>query len=312
MKGFLARRFEVLCVLVLVLSAAAWFGAAFYYFDMLSHFRVHYLVLAVLCMPVFAWSGRWKWLAAAGLAAGLNLPPLLPAYLPAVQPEGGSTARVSLRVVAANVHSDNDQYAAFIDWAYKQKPDVIIALEVSPAWAGALKPLQAVFPHHVQIPRHDNFGLSVFSRLPLSEQKLLLLGNAGVPSLLLRLNTGKQDVAILVTHPPPPISEDYFAMRNVQLDDAAAYMARIKGPRMLIGDLNTSQWSPYFTRMRNRAGLRDARNGFGILPTWPASLPGLMIPLDHCLVSPEVTVREIQTGEDIGSDHLPLFVEIAY
>jgi len=29
MKGFLARRFEVLCVLVLVLSAAAWFGAAF-------------------------------------------------------------------------------------------------------------------------------------------------------------------------------------------------------------------------------------------------------------------------------------------
>jgi endonuclease/exonuclease/phosphatase (EEP) superfamily protein YafD len=36
----------------------------------------------------------------------------------------------------------------------------------------------------------------------------------------------------------------------------------------------------------------------------------LGIPLDHCLVSPELAVVDRRRGPHVGSDHLPLLIEI--
>jgi endonuclease/exonuclease/phosphatase (EEP) superfamily protein YafD len=56
----------------------------------------------------------------------------------------------------------------------------------------------------------------------------------------------------------------------------------------------------------------NVRDGFGLLPSWPTFLffKWLMLPLDHCLVSNDIRVADARTGEPIGSDHLPLIVEI--
>jgi endonuclease/exonuclease/phosphatase family metal-dependent hydrolase len=61
-----------------------------------------------------------------------------------------------------------------------------------------------------------------------------------------------------------------------------------------------------------RIGLINAREGFGVLPTWPTyyGSTALMIPIDHCLVSEDIRVFNIRTGAHIGSDHLPLIVDI--
>jgi endonuclease/exonuclease/phosphatase (EEP) superfamily protein YafD len=36
----------------------------------------------------------------------------------------------------------------------------------------------------------------------------------------------------------------------------------------------------------------------------------LMIPIDHCLVSPQIRVTGMRTGRAIGSDHLPIIVDM--
>jgi len=89
----------------------------------------------------------------------------------------------------------------------------------------------------------------------------------------------------------------------------------------MIGDLNATMWSPYFRTLRTKLGLHDSRKGFGILPTWttpspvspfPAWLaPLLAILIDHCLLSRDIQAIEMHIGKPVGSDHLPIVVDLA-
>jgi len=56
--------------------------------------------------------------------------------------------------------------------------------------------------------------------------------------------------------------------------------------------------------------LKDSSLGWGIQPTWPAMFLPLRIPIDHCLVSPDLKIVRRKIGRDIGSDHLPLLVDL--
>lgn len=78
------------------------------------------------------------------------------------------------------------------------------------------------------------------------------------------------------------------------------------------GDLNVTMWSSNYSKLIADSGLANSRKGFGILATWPMFFPLLSIPLDHCLVSPGIGINACRSGPDIGSDHLPLIVELAF
>ena len=101
------------------------------------------------------------------------------------------------------------------------------------------------------------------------------------------------------------------ALRNDQLDAVAQYVATVTGPKILMGDLNTSPWSHCFGRLLSRAKLVDSSRGRGVEATWPTNLIWLRIPIDFCLVSEGIAVKDKQVGTDIGSDHFPLIVDVA-
>ena len=72
-----------------------------------------------------------------------------------------------------------------------------------------------------------------------------------------------------------------------------------------------TSWSPIFSRVLRLGDLRDSREGFGLQPTWSAGLPLLArIPIDHVLVGAEVTVMGREVGRAIGSDHLPVLIDL--
>jgi endonuclease/exonuclease/phosphatase (EEP) superfamily protein YafD len=93
---------------------------------------------------------------------------------------------------------------------------------------------------------------------------------------------------------------------------AATCLQELPDPKICIGDLNTSSWSPFFQDLAEKTNLKNVREGFGLLPSWPTFMGfgWLMIPIDHCLVSSNIRVVKAQTGGRIGSDHLPLIVEL--
>jgi endonuclease/exonuclease/phosphatase (EEP) superfamily protein YafD len=113
-------------------------------------------------------------------------------------------------------------------------------------------------------------------------------GSAGVPSVVAEVNWAGQRFQLIGTHPLPPGTARYSAERNEQLEKLAEHVRRISGPTVLVGDLNMTPWSPYFTGLLADSGLRDASKGSGVTGSWPAFLPIGRIPIDHCLVSPGV------------------------
>ncbi len=92
----------------------------------------------------------------------------------------------------------------------------------------------------------------------------------------------------------------------------AAVMREQAGPRICVGDFNTTMWSRYFKDFVEHSGLISVREGFGVLPTWPTFMgPNwMMLPIDHCLVSDDIRVVRASVGGRMGSDHLPLIVEL--
>ena len=113
------------------------------------------------------------------------------------------------------------------------------------------------------------------------------------------------------THPTIPLGQRLYSDRNTQLASIADLFEGRDGSLMLVGDLNLSQWDINYRLLEENTGLRNTRIGFGVVPTWPTFMPFAMIPIDHILVSDDLSVVETRSGPRIGSDHLPLIVTIA-
>ena len=294
---------------VLALSCAGFLGTAHRLLELASHFKVQYLAAACVCLLVFALARSRRWAAAAAGVAALNAAFLLPYYLPAPRGGGEAARRTRVKVLLANVNAANADYGRLLALVRATSPDVVVLQEVTEAWARAFEPLHPDYPHMQVIPRPDTFGIAVYSRLPLGGAKTVALGGARVPALAARVEAGGAPFSLVTAHTYPPLA-GMFEGRNEQLSQLGSLAAASARPVVLIGDLNVSPWSPYFAKLAREAGLRDARRGFGVLPTWPADRRIMSVPIDHCLVSPEVTVVSVETGAEIGSDHLPLAVTL--
>ena len=88
------------------------------------------------------------------------------------------------------------------------------------------------------------------------------------------------------------------------------YVSEYEGNLMLAGDFNSGLWSWHYKKMLKATALRNVRDGFGILGTWPSFMGPLRIALDHILISPEVEVVRCWTVSGIGSDHSALLANL--
>ena len=89
-------------------------------------------------------------------------------------------------------------------------------------------------------------------------------------------------------HALPPRSALLFRARTRQLEDVRTHLRETKGPEplLVVGDFNTTPWSPSHRKFTRELNLRPARRGFGLVPTWPTWNSLLQVPIDHILLSP--------------------------
>ncbi len=277
-------------------------------FELASHFRLHLAAVLGVLFVVWLIRRRWRLAVICGLSAGVNAFLVLSLLWPPAKVVSEDGMR--LRLATINVHSANQRSDLVLEFLGSADVDVILLMEVNERWMSALESLHSAYPYYLAEPRDDDFGMALFSRRPLTNATVIELGGAELPSIEAEVVADNRRIHLLGTHPLPPGSAAYARLRNEQYRQIAAHVQNRSHPTVVFGDLNATPWSPYFADLLRDGGLQDSSQGLGLFGSWPAWLPFGRIPLDHCLVSPSIQVVGKRLGPSIGSDHLPLVVDL--
>jgi len=255
------------------------------------------------------WSGVTL-LCAAAIAASA----IIPIYFSApAQPVAGSQER--LRIMSFNVLGSNRSHAEVVAEIRRHDPDVLIIVEYTTSWEKALAEFKSEYPHMLEQPRWHGFGIALFSKLPLRDCGIV--GNMplanDLPVARATIDFAGKPLEIFGAHLINPIGEARRKLRTEQFTALAEELSKAPAERVLLGDFNCADWSSEFRGFVRKTGLRDSRQGFGILPSWsPQGLEVLSIPIDHALVSDGLVVLNRTTGKKAGSDHRPVVIDLTW
>lgn len=292
-------------------TLAGFAGASWWVFDLCSHFRLQYFFGALILAAYFGFKRQKTRTGVAAAVAAINLM-ILQAYL--VETNAGSNLSRPTRVKALwwNIQSANQNRAESIDWILKMSPDLVALGEITPEWEESLSRIKESYPFDHIESRPGNFGIALYSRLPLFNPEILYRNNSdsSVPTIQAELNIDGKLVTVVATHPLPPVGGAATKERNSQLQWLSQRIQRINGATILFGDLNATPWNHAFQSFIETSGLENLPNG--LYTTWPTSFAPLRIPLDYCLVSKGIFVRSKELGPSLGSDHLPVMVHLTW
>jgi endonuclease/exonuclease/phosphatase (EEP) superfamily protein YafD len=276
--------------------------------DMLTHFQAPALLASLLTIAALVRRHR-LWALAFGLLAITQIEPLI-RYDGANPVPAKAPPREMLRVLMANVYAENFNYDSLTQLIQRERPDVVGMVEVTPEWLMGLEQtgVRAEFPYRRELPLGTR-GLALWFRQrpsSISDGEVLCAG--GNPVLRATLDFAGRSLQLWLVHPPNPLLDREAC--NPDLAALATRLADEGGTQLVVGDLNRTEGSPFFTDFVRVSGLRDSRYGFGSQPSWPTFLP-YRIAIDHAFVSADLAISDRRLGPEIGSDHFPLIVDVA-
>lgn len=298
---------EVAALGLAIFSIATLFGELHRYLELFSHFRAQYFVAAIFLLLVFGILRRRNIALLLLALVILNATFVVPWYLGEDQP-GASGQEITL--LQANVLARNGQTGALMSQIDQVQPDIVVIQEMSADWLETMLQRADEYPYHVAEPRDGAFGIGMFSKIPLADERIVRAPPIDLPEVRAVLKTAGGDIYFASAHPMPPIGKAGVEARNTQLQALGAALGAMTRPTILMGDLNISMWAPTYRAFEEASNLRNARKGFGLVPTFPVFLPIAGIPIDHVLVSDEIAVLEFRQGERTGSDHWPIIVRL--
>jgi len=307
MRVSLVRLLQAAAIITIVFSFVTAMPIDHFGIQLFVHFKLQYLLVSVLLCVVLALLRQPVYVGGLLLAVGLNASLVIPWYIADSAPQGDS----QLKVLSANILSSNTEHQRLFELLDAEVPDVVLLQEVSAEWLVALDPLRQIYPYSYAEAREGNFGIALFSRVPFTSVSHIDSPPIGYPTIIATMDVDGAVLHLVGTHPMIPLGQQYYSDRNEHLASIAELFEGRNDSQILIGDLNAGMWDIHYRSLVENSGLRNARIGFGIVPTWPTFMPFAMIPIDHVLVSDDISVVELRSGPRIGSDHLPLIVTIA-
>ena len=299
----------LLCIIGLA-TVTGFVGGWGWLVELTTHLRWHYLLVLIGLLILFIVGQRPVPALFAGLFGIINLALVLPLYV------GGNGVDVTVappyRALMLNVLWVNEDVDTVKTLIQETDADFVVLTEIVPAWEVELASLRSMYPYGDEVAYYQSsHGVMFLSRIPLTNAGIYRLNDGERPSVVAHLDFPERPLTVIGMHPPAPVSPTRINLRNEKMAEMAEFAASQHDAVFLMGDLNMTPWSPYFTEFLERSGLQNGRSGHGLQTTWPAQIPVMRIPIDHALVSPEVMIHDFKAGPNVGSDHLPIIIEFS-
>ncbi len=155
----LAGLCEAMAVLALTFTWLGSLGRYHWVCDLLSHFRLQYVIACVLVV-LFALLRRRTWLVLAALISLLWNAQIVHAFHQTAEIVSAKNEQ-PLRIMTFNVMVNNENHFAAIEHVLKADADIICLLEVDDTWHPNLEPLRVKYPHRVEEMNHGDFGIAL-------------------------------------------------------------------------------------------------------------------------------------------------------
>lgn len=278
------------------------------------------IVMTLILETLFVDPGWWMAALTIGLCgAGLwhlrKIFPFTPLY-PKQVPDGQPGAN-TLHVLTLNVKMENRQADACLKLIADTQPDVVLLVEVDSWWLQAVHALHDEYPHRIEHPLENTYGLFLYSKFPLVEAEIRFYTDPEIPSIYCQAEiNAHQRVHLFCIHPSPPAPPmvDYTAdsshQRDTELQVVAKKTRSIDAPILVFGDLNDVAWSRTTRQFLATSQLLDPRRGRGLYNTFHAQCWLLRFPLDHFFHSEHFSLISIQRERAVGSDHFPISIRL--
>jgi len=298
-----------LFVVLALTSVAGLFGAHHWTLDLINHFRLYFVVSCSAFAALF-WLLSCRRLAGLfGILGLLHALELAPLYLDT--PAAPAVGATPLTILHFNAYSQNPRRSEIVTLVSEQSADLVFLFEVEPEWASLLDQLAPQYTQVVFEPSFDNFGIAALARVPTQSARVRRDNPLELATVELQLEWDGAPLTVHALHVYPPVSAKHAAARDSQLLALAKEASAHPGSIIVVGDFNATPWSWVSNAFEESSGLRNAQRGFGYQATWPTHIPIIELPIDASYHSTDLTVIGRTTGPHIGSDHLPVVLQIA-
>ncbi len=318
-KPGLISRLTVLAMFVLLIATAISLLGRFWWFaDLFNHFAVYYVAGSVCVLVPALILRRWGIVLVMLAIFAFHGYTVWPSFNPAnkiIKSKGNYLTLAQVNILHKN--RDKDKALAFIRSC---DADIMIIQELDPWWNELLMSSDIPFNVVVAHPIDHSFGIALLANKSLDQSDQIAVNEAhvllekdgfGRPTIEATIDLAGQPIKLLSIHPPPPLNAVYTRQRNTIIQQAKDWANKQTNPHIIVGDLNTTPWSPAFSILLEDGKLKNSLDGQGNQGSWPTGLPlPWKLPIDHCLFSKELACTFRTIGPETGSDHLPVLITL--
>jgi endonuclease/exonuclease/phosphatase (EEP) superfamily protein YafD len=300
------RGVTVIVGLLAVATAAGFLDRVSWVFEPATVFRLQYVVL-LLAAALLALALRQRYLVVAAVAlSAVNIAAIAPWQDGPFS--AASSADPTLRIVAFNVKSGNHRYDQLAPLIARLQPDILGLVELTPGWAHAADSASSRVRPRGFVVQRGAYGMGLLSVSTPAALSARHFPADGPVVLIARFNIRDHPLTFVLVHVHTPFAG---SVHERELRALAAARPSLGSSLIVCGDFNTVSWAAQFQDFSRSTGLTDVFRGAWHGYSWPSWSRLLGVPLDHCLVSSGLAVRERHFGPSIGSDHFPLVVDVA-